>query len=56
MVSVILTCGGYLVLSLSIRNTDYILIPREKVDAAIAALTEDGWKFRPKSKELVEDA
>jgi hypothetical protein len=27
------------------RNTDYVLVPREKVDEAVEALTKDGWKF-----------
>lgn len=27
------------------RNTDYVLIPKEKVDVAQKALSEDGWKF-----------
>ena len=28
-----------------IRNTDYVLVPKEKVDQATAALSEDRWKF-----------
>lgn len=34
------------VFAISTWNTDYILIPKEKEDAAITALTEDGWRFR----------
>ena len=33
-------------ISLSIRNTDYILVPKDKVDEAKAALLKDGWKFK----------
>ncbi|KAG1754929.1 ACT domain-containing protein [Suillus paluster] len=34
------------VFAMSTWNTDYVLIPRGKVDEAVAALMEDGWKFR----------
>jgi hypothetical protein len=31
-------------------NTDYVLVPKEKADAAVAALVQDGWKFRENSE------
>lgn len=34
------------------RNTDYVLVPKEKADAAVAALTEDGWRFRENSGDV----
>ena len=27
------------------RNTDYVLVPAEKVDLAVSALKQDGWTF-----------
>ncbi|KAG0707431.1 ACT domain-containing protein [Suillus ampliporus] len=38
------------VFAVSTWNTDYVLIPRGKVDEAVSALTEDGWRFRHKSE------
>lgn len=32
------------------RNTDYVLVPKERADAAVAALIEDGWRFRENSE------
>ncbi|KAG1904743.1 ACT domain-containing protein [Suillus fuscotomentosus] len=39
------------VFAVSTWNTDYVLVPKEKADAAVAALTEDGWRFRENSRD-----
>ncbi|KAK7695046.1 hypothetical protein QCA50_002234 [Cerrena zonata] len=36
------------VFAISTWNTDYVLVAKEKVEVAIAALEEDGWKFNSK--------
>ncbi|KAG1765111.1 ACT domain-containing protein [Suillus occidentalis] len=38
------------VFAVSTWNTDYVLVPKEKADAAVAALIEDGWRFRENSE------
>ncbi|KAG2350740.1 hypothetical protein BDR05DRAFT_954849 [Suillus weaverae] len=43
------------VFAVSTWNTDYVLVPKEKADAAVAALTEDGWRFR-ENFEVPRDA
>ncbi|KAJ7610811.1 ACT domain-containing protein [Roridomyces roridus] len=36
------------IFAVSTWNTDYILVAKEKADAAVAALEGDGWKFASK--------
>ncbi|KAI0059462.1 hypothetical protein BV25DRAFT_1828984 [Artomyces pyxidatus] len=33
------------VFALSTWNTDYVLVPKDKAEAAVRVLTDDGWKF-----------
>lgn len=33
-----------------IRNTDYILVPKEKLETAVQALETDGWKFADRGR------
>ncbi|KAG2156591.1 uncharacterized protein EDB93DRAFT_1326309 [Suillus bovinus] len=39
------------VFTVSTWNTDYVLVPKDKADAAVAALTEDGWRFRENTRD-----
>ncbi|KAJ6575436.1 ACT domain-containing protein [Mycena capillaripes] len=37
------------VFAVSTWNTDYILVPKEKLDAAVETLKSDGWRFASES-------
>ncbi|KAI0322990.1 ACT domain-containing protein [Amylostereum chailletii] len=37
--------AGIPIFALSTWNTDYVLVPKNKADAAVQALRDDGWKF-----------
>ncbi|KAK0465545.1 uncharacterized protein EV420DRAFT_1637669 [Desarmillaria tabescens] len=36
---------GMLPTALTTRNTDYVLVPKDKLEMAVGALKEDGWTF-----------
>jgi len=43
-----LKAAGVPIFAVSTWNTDYVLVPKEKADEAVGALSGDGWTFGPK--------